>query len=113
MFFELLKTLSVLALVLGLIFLLAYVGKRFGLRRQQGGQNEGGWRVLAVKSLGARRQVFIVEVGSRLLLVGVTDKMMTPLMEISDEKERNTIVESVEKSGQNNVFAAFLKRAEA
>jgi flagellar biosynthetic protein FliO len=114
MAFELLKTLAVLTLVLGLIFLLAYGAKRFGLQREQPGAGTGGWRILAVKSLGPRRQVFMVEVGARIVLVGVTDKMMTPLTEITDDAERQLVIAGVTKPAQSsNMFAQFLKKAEA
>lgn len=114
MILELIKTVGILALVLGIIFALAYAAKRFGLGRATEKGGESGWRILSVKSLGPRRQVFIVEVGSRILLVGVTDKMMTPLMEVTNLEERNAIVASIEKTAaKGNVFAQYLKRAEA
>jgi flagellar biosynthetic protein FliO len=97
MWFELLKSGAALALVLALIFVLAYLARRVQARRSGGVQAVNGWRILGVKSLGPRKQVFIVEVGSRILLVGATDRMMTTLAEIKDDAERQLLLGAVEK----------------
>jgi flagellar biosynthetic protein FliO len=112
MWFELLKSGAALALILGLIFLLAALAKRFNAARGNGGQGVNGWRVLGVKSLGPRKQVFIVEVGTRILLIGSTDKMMTTLTEIQGEADRAALLGAVEpKRPVLSTFSELLKRA--
>ena len=114
MLLQLLKTLAVLGAVLALILALAYVLRRL---KQSGalGESAGeGWRVLSVKHLGPRRQIFVLEVGARLLLVGVTDRTITPLMEITDPAECETLRAAVGRR-QRAVpnFHDFLRRAQS
>ncbi|MBI5058317.1 flagellar biosynthetic protein FliO [candidate division KSB1 bacterium] len=96
MWYEMLKSAAALALILGMIFLLAYLAKRFNALRGRSGQGVHGWRILGVKSLGPRKQVFIVEAGTRILLIGSTDKMMTTLAEIHGDEERAALLGAVE-----------------
>ncbi len=114
MLLQFLKTAAVLAGVLGLIFLLAHFFKRFGLTGTGiGGQKEG-WRVLGVKSIGPRRHVYALEVGSKIAVIGVTDKSMTSLMEIADPAECERVREALaDKKTPSVSFTDFLRKANA
>jgi flagellar biogenesis protein FliO len=48
--------------------------------------------------LGPRRQVIVLKVGDSLLLIGASDKNLTPLMEIRDPAEREKVLKGFEKS---------------
>jgi flagellar protein FliO/FliZ len=111
---QLLKTLAVLAAVLALIFGLAYLLRRLKQSGALGNAASEGWRVLSVKHLGPRRQIFLIEVGTRLLLVGVTDRSITPLTEITDVAECQALRDSMTRR-QRPVpgFADFLRRAQS
>ena len=110
---QILKTIAALAGILGLIFGLAYFLRRFNIG-QSGDTSASGWRVVGVKMLGPKRQIYILEVGKRLLLVGTTDRSMTPLMEITDADECEAVIEAVShKSRSLPSFRDFLKRAES
>ena len=81
----------------------------------KGGFDKGvpGWKLLGVKALAPGKQIFIIEVGKKMLLVGLTDKMMTPLMEIDDSENMYLITEAVAGSkAQLPNFKDFLRRAE-
>lgn len=65
----LLKALSGLALVLGLVFLL-YALSRRGLNLMPGTRN-GRIKVLEMRSLGPKKGLYLVEVGGQELLLGV------------------------------------------
>lgn len=113
MFMQLLQTIAVLSAVLALIFLLAYVLRRLKLTGQMGEMGNEGWRILSVKHLGPRRQIFVMEVGKRILLIGVTDRTMNSLMEISDPTECETLREAVGRKKRTAAgFRDFLHRAE-
>lgn len=56
-------------LVLGLIFLFAWMAKRFGLQRLGGSQVV---KVISSSMLGQRERVVVVEVGTTWLVLGVT-----------------------------------------
>ena len=92
------KTVAVLLGVLGLIFLLAYLARRFGLSRFHSGSAESGLEVVGMRSLGPRRQVIVMKVGETLLVVGATEKSLTPLMEIRDTDEQEKILKGFRKS---------------
>ncbi|RQV98025.1 hypothetical protein EH220_04055 [bacterium] len=110
---EVIKTFAALIGILGLILLMAWGFRRMGLAK--GGFEKGvrGWKLLGVKTLAPGKQIYIIEVGNKLLLVGSTDKMMTPLMEIEDFENMDLIAEAV--SGSKSPlpsFKDFLRRAE-
>ena len=111
---ELIKTFAALIGIIGMILLLAWIFRRLGLSRGSFDKGAPGWKVIGVKVLAPGKQIFVVEVGSRTLLIGATDKMMTPLMEIADEKEREIIGKAISgNTGQLPSFKDFLKRAQS
>lgn len=114
MVIQLLKTIAVLAAVLALIFALAYLLRKLKLTGRLGEAGNEGWRVLAVKHLGPRRQVFVLEVGSRLLLIGVTDRSMTPLMDITEPADCDALREALgRKKHSVPSFQEFLRKADS
>ena len=111
MWYELLKSGAALALILGLIFVLAHLAKRMNALRGGAAQGVNGWRILGVKSLGPRKQVFIVEVGTRILLIGSTDRMMTTLADIQSADERQALLGAVDAARQSRPsFSELLKK---
>lgn len=65
----LLQTIFALTLVLGLLFGLAWVMKRFGPRMQGG---SGGLRIAGSLNLGGRERIMLVEVGDQWIVVGAS-----------------------------------------
>ncbi|MDD5088265.1 MAG: flagellar biosynthetic protein FliO [bacterium] len=111
---EILKTIAALAGILGLILGLAYALRRLNIGGRFSENGVEGWRVVAVKSLGPKRQIYILEVGSSVLLVGATDKSLTSLMEIRDPADRQTVLDAVVRKPRGvPSFREFLKRAES
>ena len=65
--------------------------------------------MLGSRMLGPGRQVVVLEVGTKLLLVGMTKETMTPLMEIDGEEDCKLVANALaSKSGSS--FADVLKR---
>lgn len=114
MLLELLKTLGVLLGVLGLIVGLAVLWRKLSPAGLRGDSHSAGWRVLGVKMLGPKRQIYILEVGSRILLIGASDKGLTTLLEIHEEKECEAIREALSGHGRSLIpFQDWLRKAES
>jgi len=114
MWLQLLQTLAALTAILALIFALAYVLRRLKLSGTFADSGVDGWRVLAVKTLAPKRQIYFLEVGSRILLLGVTDRSMNSLLEITDPAEQAVIREAVgRKKRATPSFHDFLRKAGA
>ena len=65
-----------MVLVLGLIFLCAWLARRFGLQRFGGSQLV---KVVSTAMVGQRERVVVVEVGGTWLVLGVTPQQVTAL----------------------------------
>jgi flagellar biosynthetic protein FliO len=114
MLLQLLKTMAALTGVLGVIFGLAYLVKRFNLAGPRADSGTEGWRVLGIRALGPKRQIYLLEVGTHVLLIGSTDKTMTTLMEVSDPAEREKLMDAINKPKRAvRSFQDILRRAES
>ncbi|WP_198088185.1 flagellar biosynthetic protein FliO [Variovorax sp. E3] len=65
-----------MALVVGLIFLCAWLARRFGLQRLGGGQHV---KVVSSAMVGQRERVVVVEVADTWLVLGVTSSQVNML----------------------------------
>ena len=74
-----------LAVVLGLIFLLARLARRFTPLKNKLGQGE--LEIVARTHLGPKQSVAVVRLGQRLVLVGVTPERLNCLSTIDDPAE--------------------------
>ena len=92
------KMIAVLLGVLGFILLLAYAARRFGLGNQRRHEDDSGVEIVGTRSLGPRRQIIVLKVGGSILLVGASDKTLSPLMEIRDAAEQEKVMKGFEKS---------------
>jgi flagellar protein FliO/FliZ len=79
-----LKMGGALALVLGVVLLTAYLAKRFLGARLGMWRSEPLIRVLATTPLGSRREIAVVEVGGKHLVVGVTASQITLLAQLDE-----------------------------
>jgi len=65
-----------MVVVLGLIFLCAWLARRFGLQRFNGGNVV---KVVSSSNIGQRERVVVVEVGGSWLVLGVTPNQINTL----------------------------------
>jgi flagellar biogenesis protein FliO len=99
------------ALVVGLIFLLRWVGRRFG-----GAPTAVGTRAVQVVSrslIAPRQSVVLVRIGKRLLVVADNGSQLSPLSEISDPDEVAALVGQVQSEKidiAGRTFGAFFGR---
>jgi len=104
---------AALAIVLGLIFALRWLGRRF-VPGVAGGS--GAVRVLSRSVVTPKHQILLVQVGRRLLVVGDNGTALSALSEITDADEVAAILGHI-RSGSTaekataEVFAAELGRA--
>ncbi len=95
----------VLALLLGLVFLLKKVSPLFGRRAAVGREMD----LLAQYPLGPKRFLAVVRVGEQLLLLGVTEANVNLLTEIKDPDVVRRLLDGEAGSGQG--FKTLLKKA--
>jgi flagellar protein FliO/FliZ len=95
------KMLASLALILGLIFLVAYLARRFVPAARRGSGGPDAIRIVSVKSLGPRRSLIFIRVKGRSLLLGSTPNAITRLADLdlpsgadNDERDAMTSFES-------------------
>jgi flagellar biogenesis protein FliO len=111
---ELVKMLAVLAAILALIFGIAWMFRRLNLGGSGADGNSEGWRIVAVRALGPRRHVYVLEIGSRLLIVGACDRTLVPLMQIDDPAEREKLLDALTKKKRSfPPFQDFLRKAQS
>ena len=90
-----LQMLAALALVLGVMLLLYWVLRRLNPRQMLGSQ-VGSLKLWGRLNLGQRKSLALVEVGRKMLVLGLGDKEMCLLREIDNDEE---IAELKEGSG--------------
>jgi flagellar biogenesis protein FliO len=90
---ELLKTLFALAAVLGLMFLVVVLMKRFFLSGPRGGSEVVAIEVLSQKSLQPKRQIFVVKVLNKVMVLSSTEHGIQAVGEIDDE----AVIQSIEQ----------------
>ena len=94
-----------LAVVVGLIFLFAWVVRRFGL------QPSGNGRLLKVVSsamVGQRERVVVVEIGDAWLVLGVAAGQVRTLHTMPAEKQRDAQAPSFNSFGDEGAFSKKL-----
>lgn len=74
------QVLIALAAVVGLVLLCAFAARRMLGGVQAGGGNQ--IRVLAVRPIGSRERLVLVEVGGEVTLLGVTQNTISALREV-------------------------------
>jgi len=96
----LLRTASALALVLGLIFLAAFVVKKFFPDVLKNMDRNKNFRIIEKISIGQRKQIVLVKIYGKKLLLGITPNQINFLVELEEENELEG--ERVEEVKENN-----------
>jgi flagellar biosynthetic protein FliO len=100
------KVVGALALVIGLIFLLRYLARRFLSLPGSGGAGSV-MSIIARTQLGPRQQLVLIKVGKRLVMASQTPTQMTPLSEISDPDEIEHILATVAPNRADSISRRF------
>ncbi len=81
------KMFSSLALVLGVMFMVFYVFKKFVLKNGLMGGNTQTIKILGTGVLGPRKSVSLVEVAGEILVLGISNDNISLLSKIEDEEK--------------------------
>lgn len=95
-----------LLLVVGLIFVLAWLAKRFGYVNVGG---QGQMRVIASLPLGAREKAVLVEVAGQRLLLGVAPGRVSFLQSLGEQAEQDNFAFAQQSVAKGQDFGAYLK----
>jgi flagellar protein FliO/FliZ len=93
------QTLLALAVVIVLIYACRWLLRRLGKHGPIGGTDSGAVTVISRTPVGARQQLLLVRLGSRLVLVGSWPGGMAGLSEITDPAEVAAMTSSANKPG--------------
>lgn len=106
------KTFVALAFVLGLIFVIAWAYRKYLPTGAPAGKDTTGWRILGSRMLGPGRQLMVLEIGKKLLIVGLSKEQISPLMEVENDEDIKLISDALSNK-QSVSFAEILKRAKS
>jgi len=90
------KTFSMFALVLALMFLVFYLFKKFVLKNTVYGGNEKFVRVLGTGFLGPKKNIILVEVVGEILVLGTSNDHISLLTHIQDKEK----IEKIKAAGK-------------
>jgi flagellar protein FliO/FliZ len=97
-----------MAAVVGLIFLCAWLARRFGLQRLGGGQLV---KVVSSAMVGQRERVVVVEVGGQWLVLGVTGSQVNMLHTLPAQAQPATTTAQAMPRGPVELFAQKLRES--
>lgn len=86
---------SSILIVIGLLYLSLYLLKRFFYRPSSSLAASGQFELIQQFHLGPKRNLTLIRVCGRILLLGVTDNSINTLMEISDEEELKGLLDGL------------------
>jgi len=94
-----LKMASTLGLVLGLMFLVFHLFKKFGLKNSVFGGEGKPIKVLSTGFLAPRKSIALVEVAGDILVVGISNDQISLLSNVQDPERIEQIKSSLHKKG--------------
>ncbi len=102
-----------LAIVLSLVFVMRWAGRRFLGDSAAAGRANQSVRVVSRTALAPRQQVLVLQVGQRLLIVGNTGTNLSALGEITDADEVAALLGQLRQPRDENPgrFASLFWRA--
>ena len=97
-----------LSAVLGIIFALAWLSKRFNLAAPGGNSN---MRMISAMSVGQKEKIILVEVEGEKLLLGVTPQQISPLKEFGkvSSTDQGMVETAVTKTDFSERMSRLLK----
>ena len=103
------KTISALAVVLGVLIAAAFIARRF-MSRNRGGSQGDMIQVLASRYIGPKNSILVIQVLERLLVVAVSGSQLSLLCSMDDVHLSEAIRMSTEGIGKESSFLKHLSR---
>jgi flagellar biosynthetic protein FliO len=99
------KLIGSVALVVGLLYAAMYAVRRFGPGFKLGGIRQNAISVLHKRHIAPKKAVYILKIGRRAMVVGVTDSQINHLADLTDED-----LESIktEEAPRGSTFRQYL-----
>ncbi|MGJ7527669.1 flagellar biosynthetic protein FliO [Variovorax sp. GB1P17] len=97
-----------MAAVLGLIFLCAWLARRFGLQRMGGSQVV---KVVSSAMVGQRERVVVVEVAGQWLVLGVTSSQVNTLHTLPAQAQSTSVNTQATPRGAVELFSQKLRES--
>jgi len=104
------KTVSALAIVVGLMGLVAYGAKRFLVKKNGGPFSDDAITVVASRYVGPKMSVALIEVMGTYLVVGLTPQRISLLSHLDDEESFERIENMKKRKGPALAFGEHLRR---
>ena len=95
-----LKMVSTLGLVLGLMFVVFYLVKKFGLKNSVFGGEGKPIKVLSTGFLAPRKSIALVEVAGDVLVIGISNDQISLLGNVQDPERIEQIKNTLHKKGR-------------
>jgi flagellar biosynthetic protein FliO len=99
------KLIGSVALIVGLLYAAMYAIRRFGPGLKLGGVNENAISVVHKRHIAPKKAIYILKIGGRSMVVGVTDSQICHLADLSQEE-----LESIEtkEAPRGTTFKQYL-----
>jgi len=107
------KTFTMFALVLALMFLIFYVFKKYVLKNTIFGGNEKFVRVLGTGFLGPKKNIVLVEVAGEVLVLGISNDNISLLTQIQDKEKIEEIKASRKEMKKENFWNSRREKGRA
>jgi flagellar biogenesis protein FliO len=105
------RVILALAIVLGLIFALRWIGRKY-FPSIAGPRGHGAVRVLSRTPITPKQQVLLMHVGRRVLVVADNGAQMSPLSEIRDPDEVAQLIGQVTNTAPAGAFESTFSKAQ-
>lgn len=96
--------------VLALLALLSVLARRWGAGVVPRVGAAGAMQVLATLALGPQKALYLIRVGRRIIVVGVTGRSMELLLELDPQDWEELGIQDLHRQGQGDRFARWLQR---
>ena len=104
---NLMQTIFALILVLGILFALAWVMKRYGPKIQGNG---AGMRIVGALNLGGRERIMVVEIGDQWIVVGASPGRVNALASMPKQEGAPIQASLAQHTPSASSFAEWLKQ---
>lgn len=105
------RTIGAVALVLGLLYGAMYAAKAISRRQGVGGVRGGAVSVLHRTHIAPKKSIYVIRVGKKTMVVGVTDVQISHLADLAEEDVAGLTAEEPAKPFKDHLLSLGFGRA--